>query len=226
MEERGGFSPTRRVAAGGADWWAEPDPSRGAQGRLDAALPVEVLIETTGWAQIRCSNGWECWVDARNLTSIVHDAPASGAGAAPAGAAWPSWSWWCTVAGGVLVVAGSVLPWYSAGPVDLTAWDLRVLWLVTGEPSDVSVDAGPVLLVVVLGLIPLFTRRNLPGWAAMALAGVPVVLAVAGVLQYVDADPQPDLGVGLTLTVVGALVMGIGALISPRLLPHPLVRIR
>jgi len=235
MVEPAGFAPTHRVVPDGAAWWAEPRPDQQPQGRLDPALPVEVVTVTTGWAQVRCSNGWECWVDARYLAvgpeetaampAAAGATPAPGAGStAGPNAPWPDLSWWCSLVGAVLAAVGGALPWYSAGGLDLTAWDLRVVSLATGDPTDVAIDAGPVLLVVVLVLIPLLTRRPLPGWGAMGLAAVPFAIAAMALIRYVDSDPQPDLGVGLIITTVGSLAMAGGAALSPRLLPRPLVR--
>jgi hypothetical protein len=131
-----------------------------------------------------------------------------------------------SLVGAALAVVGSFLPWYSAGPVDVTAWDLRVVSLVTHEASDTSIDAGPILLIVILAALPLLTKRLLPGWASLGLAAVPLVLGVLGILLYLDLpEPRPDLGVGLILTVIGGAVMGFGVLVSPRLLPRPLIRL-
>jgi len=233
MADPAGFAPTHRVVPDGAAWWAEPQPDQQPQGRLDPALPVEVVTVTTGWAQVRCSNGWECWVDARFLAVGAEETAAMPAAAgataappAPAGrnAPWPDLSFWCSLVGAVLAAAGGALPWFSAGPVDVTAWDLRVVSLATGDPTDVAIDAGPVLLVVVLVLIPLLTRRALPAWAVMTLMAVPLLLAFMAFVRFADADPQPDLGVGLIMTAIGAVLMGISALLSPRLLPRPLLQ--
>lgn len=181
-------------------------------------LPVQVLEENTGWAHVRCSNGWETWVDARLL--VVE---ASGPDRVPA---WSPLTVWLGIIGAALAIGGSFLPWYSAGPADVTAWDLRLVTLVTHDPSDVAIDAGAVLMVVVLAALPLLTRRVLPGWAALGLAGVPTTIGVLGVILYVDLpEPRPDLGLGLFVTLMGGLVMGAGVAVSPRLLPRPLVRV-
>lgn len=79
------FAPTHTASADGMDTWVEPDPNRASDNRLDPELPVQVLEETTGWARVRCSNGWETWVDASKLEVIetgafapTHTVPAGG----------------------------------------------------------------------------------------------------------------------------------------------------
>ncbi|HEU5300900.1 MAG TPA: SH3 domain-containing protein [Acidimicrobiia bacterium] len=71
------FTPHHAVAGGGATTWTQPDPARPGDGHLDASLPVQVLAETTGWAHVRCSNGYETWIDARMLAPIPDPAPAA-----------------------------------------------------------------------------------------------------------------------------------------------------
>ena len=108
----------------------------------------------------------------------------------------------------------------------MTAWDIRVVALFTRGPTDVSVEVGPVLLLVALSLVALVLRRPLPAWAALALAGVPLVLGAAGVFFYLDLPgSSADLGIGLLATLAGAFVMLAGVALSPRMLPSPLVRI-
>jgi hypothetical protein len=68
------FSPTHTAPSDGMDAWSEPDPNRGPDNRLDPDLPVQVLEETTGWARVRCSNGWKTWVDASELVVFAPDA--------------------------------------------------------------------------------------------------------------------------------------------------------
>jgi hypothetical protein len=64
------FHPTHRVPNSGAPAWEVPDPARAATHRLDPDLPVRLLEQTTGWAHVRCSNGWETWTDAQQLVRI------------------------------------------------------------------------------------------------------------------------------------------------------------
>jgi hypothetical protein len=66
----GGFRPTHVVSGAGTATWDVPDPGRPATNRLAPELPVQLLEETTGWARVRCSNGWETWVDAGQLLRL------------------------------------------------------------------------------------------------------------------------------------------------------------
>jgi hypothetical protein len=132
-----------------------------------------------------------------------------------------------SIVGAALAIVGSFLPWYSAGGADVTAWDLRAVALITREPTDVSLEAGPILLLVALTLVALVLRRPLPAWAALLLAGVPLVLGAAGLLFYLDLPgASADLGIGLIATLLGAVVMLAGLALSPRMLPRPLIRLR
>jgi hypothetical protein len=246
------FAATRRVPDGGMPWWAEPDPERDAQGDLDARLPVQVLEETTGWAHVRCENDFECWVDAALLveaeatetaeeTKETDTRPAeepaeveatdTAAFATPTTATDPMGkaariSIGLSIAGAVLAIVGGFLPWYSAGGADATAWDIRVVALFTKEPTNLSLEVGPLLLLAALSLLALALRRPLPAWASLALAGVPLVLGLAGLAFYSDLPgSSTSLGIGVIVTLAGAFVMLAGVALSPRMLPRPLIRL-
>jgi len=61
---------TKKVPPGGLPSWPEPDPSGTSGPDLPGGLDVEVLADQeNGWAQVRCSNGWEAWVDGRRLVA-------------------------------------------------------------------------------------------------------------------------------------------------------------
>lgn len=46
-------------------------PGSAATDRLDAGTLVQVVERAGDWAEVRCSNGWICWVDGRQLESRV-----------------------------------------------------------------------------------------------------------------------------------------------------------
>ena len=67
------YTETHVVPAEGLPAWAGPDGSTPAAANLDPGLDVMVIERRGEWAYIRCSNGWEAWVDGRRL---VESAPA------------------------------------------------------------------------------------------------------------------------------------------------------
>src|SRR5436305_9856885 len=75
------YGQTHVVPAEGMPAWAGPDGSVAPAANLDPGLDV-MLIESRGaWAYVRCSNGWEAWVDGRRL---IVSAPAPTTAPTPA----------------------------------------------------------------------------------------------------------------------------------------------
>lgn len=63
--------PTHRVPAGGSAAWPTPDGAQAPAATLAAGLEVLVLSRLdSGWARVRCSNGYEAWVDGRRLEPL------------------------------------------------------------------------------------------------------------------------------------------------------------
>jgi hypothetical protein len=61
------YSQTHVVPSDGLPAWAEPEGSGPPAANLDPGLDVMLLESRGAWAHIRCSNGWEAWVDERRL---------------------------------------------------------------------------------------------------------------------------------------------------------------
>jgi serine/threonine protein kinase len=61
------FQVTHLVPKKGLPAWATPDPTYPAVARLDPGLGIQLLTWWGEWAHIRCSNGWEAWVNGRLL---------------------------------------------------------------------------------------------------------------------------------------------------------------
>lgn len=61
------FTVTHVVPSDGLPAWARPDPTWSPAATLDPWLPVQVLEWWGEWAHLRCSNGWEAWVNGRLL---------------------------------------------------------------------------------------------------------------------------------------------------------------
>jgi hypothetical protein len=74
------YNQTHVVPTEGLPAWSGPDGSTPPAANLDPGLDVMVLERRGEWAQIRCSNGWEAWVDGRRL---VESAPAPAAAPPP-----------------------------------------------------------------------------------------------------------------------------------------------
>ena len=65
---RPSFQVTHVVPKKGLPAWATPDPTHPAVATLDPGLGVQLVAWWGEWAHIRCSNGWEAWVNGRLLT--------------------------------------------------------------------------------------------------------------------------------------------------------------
>lgn len=269
------FAPRHTTAVGGMTTWSKPDPTRPADGHLDGGLPVQVIDEATGWAHVRCSNGYETWLDARQLVAIADPGSAAAATHRVGGQGaptrprpetsdpsdhrlepalevvelvrWGAWSnvrcsngwetWvemskldpmtgsgvdggplaiWLPIGGAAAVVLGSLLAWFSSRGASVDAWDLPWVGLATRDATDVNIDAGPLLLVVLVVAVALLIGRALPVWAVVVPGAFALVTALLGFWSYFDFEPRPDLGVGLILTFLGSLVMLAGATLPRR----------
>jgi hypothetical protein len=80
------YSQTHAVPSEGLPAWSEPDGAGPPAANLDPGLDVMVLEKRGEWAHVRCSNGWEAWVDGRRLIA----SQPSPAGAPPGPAAAPA----------------------------------------------------------------------------------------------------------------------------------------
>jgi hypothetical protein len=72
------YAQTHVVPTEGLPAWAGPDGSVAPAANLDPGLDVMVIDVHADWAHIRCSNGWEAWVDHRRLI-VLSPAPAAAA---------------------------------------------------------------------------------------------------------------------------------------------------
>lgn len=206
---RGIFSPTHRIPRAGMDARARPDAADPVVTRLQAGLAVQILTERNGWAEVRFENGWETWVDGRQL------APFGASGRQAGGRAFPVASW-LPMLGATTVLSGSFLAWYSVLGSSISAWDLPIASLVDKTSTSTAPDAGWLLLVVLVVAVPLVTRRPLPRPLLGVLGAVPVVVAVLALRLYTEfPSPRPGLGSGLFLTLVGGAMIAASALVPP-----------
>jgi hypothetical protein len=70
------YEQSHVVPTEGLPAWAGPDGSVAPAANLDPGLDVMVIDVHADWAHIRCSNGWEAWVDHRRLI-VLSPAPAA-----------------------------------------------------------------------------------------------------------------------------------------------------
>jgi len=207
-----GFAPTHRVGPSPLDARDRPDQHHDVASRLDPWLPVAEVERWGGWVHVRCSNGWEAWVDGGQLVPYTETVVPGAAGStAPTAPTAPSSTTpvspveqYLPIGGASLAIVGSFLPWFSAGGFSISAWDLPFVGLFTHETSNSGLDTGPVLLLLVIAGLPLLTRRPLPSWSVGTLGGLAVLCAVLALLL---PDPKPDAAVGLFLTLIGGAVM-------------------
>ncbi len=64
-----GHVATHRTPAAGADAYEAPGATTPVA-HLDPGLDVVLLERSGDWGHVRCTNGWETWVDARALVAI------------------------------------------------------------------------------------------------------------------------------------------------------------
>jgi hypothetical protein len=68
------WRPTHLVPDGGLGGWTTPSADLPPT-PLQAGLPVQVLQSQGAFANVRCSNGWETWVEAGRLVPIAGPPP-------------------------------------------------------------------------------------------------------------------------------------------------------
>ena len=64
------YRASHRVPWTGLPAWSAADPGPAPAADLDPDLDVEVMEWSGDWARVRCSNGWEAWVDGRLLVPL------------------------------------------------------------------------------------------------------------------------------------------------------------
>ena len=203
------FVASHTVPKGGLDARATPDPAAPVAARLDPGLTVKVIDRVDDWAHIECSNGWQAWVDARYLVGATGTATTAARtdGLAIAGIGLAS------LIGMAAVIGGGFLDWWKVAGVSLTAWDIPMKFVLSGDVDD-GLKVGPFLFVVVLLAIPLVTRRPLPAIATMAIAVVPIVLAGMTLIRGVREDPSIDPKLGMLLTFAGGVLILVDGLLA------------
>jgi hypothetical protein len=110
-----------------------------------------------------------------------------------------------SVLGGAAIAGGGFLPWWTGFGESISAWDIPVMFLISESAGD-GVKTGPILLVAVLTLIPLLTRKPLlhPLQALVAAVGINAAL-----ISLIRAEANGvGFGIGMFVTLGGGLLVG------------------
>jgi hypothetical protein len=206
------FSQTHVVEELGASAWTEADLASPEAPPLDPGLAVEVIATWGDWAHVRCENGWETWTDGRRLAPIAAT-PATPSRGAPR-TAWripaPSSSQFSVIVSIAAATAalGSVLPWYSAGGVSVTAFDIPLWALLAHSSSTGGISTGVVVVVCGLAAIAVWLRPRPRPAVLIALACCATNPSAFGIVRWLFPEgPRPTLGVGLVLSFVGGIIV-------------------
>ena len=162
--------------------------------------------------RVRCSNDWECWVDGRQLTAAVP--PAGGVASDLPNSVSSLFAKsvlgvrLVSIVGAGLVFIGSFLPWWSVSSLSVDAWNIPIKYLIAGSQGD-GIGSGLFLLVSILVLLPLLTRRPLPTWAVVAIAVVSIVVPVLALIRGLGHSVSP--GIGLFVTLIGGVLILVQA---------------
>ena len=212
------YRQTHVVPNEGLPAWAGPDGSAAPAANLDPGLDVMVLAEQGAWAHIRCSNGWEAWVDGRRLVvsrpapSQTAPAPAPAAAPAPAppppGATPPPPSQ-------TAPTPTTAPPPTQAGPPS-AAWGAPGAAAAAGVPRPPSpgfqIGAGPI--VALIGGLLYFVAGWL-AWLRFAFSGTTSVtqsFSAYDIPAHFLLDSRSESG-GLSLGIVIAF-FGFACLVA------------
>ena len=224
------YQATHLVPPQGMRAWTSPDPNAAPVDILSGGLDVQLLQRFGGWAQVQCSNGWQCWVDGNALQPIGAAPPAAPAyAAAPAAPAATTGATSVvapfSILAGALVVLSTFLPWFSTDGIDLNAFKFPIdfLWTIDSvakEDASASSIGGLIVLVGLALMAMAFVRNQV---ARRITGGVAAFLCVDYVIEVTrslnDTPGAPGLfsvlGFGVYIALVGA-ALGIADVGSKR----------
>lgn len=222
------FQPSHTAPPGGLVTRDSPDQARPPGPELEAGLPVEVVGDHGGWAEIRCGNGWTAWVEAERLVpaGVPAEQPASAVVAAPSPlggkiAVPQSVGARTMLAAGACVALLSFAPWlsFSSGGESrsLTSWKAPALYLIDWEANPDGIKLG--VLIVVLGVMTagLALVRYHAG-VARTMGALTLVVVSLYVFQVMSSPGFGigDVGVGAWLTGIAGLAGLVAARGGPR----------
>lgn len=118
-------------------------------------------------------------------------------------------------AGVVLTLVGVVLPWLREHGVNVWAWDVSVVWAVTGRASLVHAPpaAGAIVLVAAVVLaLPVLRGGRVNAPVAAAIAAFTASIAGLTLVRALTLPRAVPPHAGLVLTLAGTILAAAGAL--------------
>jgi hypothetical protein len=186
--------------------WDAPDPAAQPVATIDAGLAIEVVERRDdGWAKVVCDNGWTGWVDGRVLQPlVVAPAPALSAEELRGPVKVRGIRITTPLIAGVVLLAGSFLPWVSQLAVSQNAFRIPINVLIDPKKQNAGgLKVGFVL--VVLGALAVATGLGrLPAQVGRVAGGLAALVATMFLGQL-----QRALGQAQVATVFGVLGMGV-----------------
>lgn len=213
------FAPTHQAPVAGLDTWDQPDATRPPGPRLAASLPVQ-HVETLGaWTKVVCSNGWQAWVDGRQLEPIGTMPTAAGLGATPLDTSpikVRGIAVTLPLVGVAMVVGSCFLPWLSPNGVGVSAFKVPAKFLVDVKATPGGLNLGILLVLLAAAAVAMQFKpvtkqvRKSIGWAFVVVASVFV-----GQTQRLVGDIEAGsvfsmLGLGVYLAAAGGILIARG----------------
>jgi hypothetical protein len=107
----------------------------------------------------------------------------------------------------------SFLPWFTAAGESVSAWDVALYYVVTGNGDGrTGIRAGlPLVLAAGVAAVLVLARQPIRLPVAIGIAAVGSYTAVFAVSRVLRPDPHPDLGVGVLVALAGAAIIAMDA---------------
>lgn len=218
------FQPTHQAPPAGLDTWEEPDAAAPPGPRLPGRLPVRRLRAWGDWSRVVCSNGWEAWVDGRQLEPIGAPRPA-GLDRSPIRVRGMAVT--APLVGAAAALVSCFLPWFSINGIGVSAFDVPLKFLVDKDDVPVvflggavagggGVALGWLLVTVAAGAAALVVRpinvalRRALGWVLVLIATVFLAQTQRLVGQLQAGGVFSSLGLGVYVSAVAGWLIARG----------------
>ncbi len=126
-----------------------------------------------------------------------------------------------SVLAGAAIFGGGLLPWWTIPGDSISAWDIPAMFLISESTGD-GLKVGPLLLVGMLMLLPLLTKKPLPHIAQALVAAMAINASGLAIVRGLSNDV--GIGVGLLITLAGGVLVGFGWFQGRRAVAAPRAR--